>query len=88
MYIHIIIIHLSLCIYIYIYTYIHTHVYVYTTLCSYPHLHAATVSFQISNLFLRPRPWQFEIRDSMDKQATYLLSGFETLILKFCDLKL
>ena len=47
-----------------------------------------TVSFQISNLFLRPRPWQFEIRDSTGKYATYLLSGFETLNLKFRDLKL
>ena len=26
-----------------------------------------TVSFQISCLFLRPRLWQFEIRDSTDK---------------------
>ena len=23
--------------------------------------------FKITNLFLRPRPWQFEIRDSTDK---------------------
>ena len=44
--------------------------------------------FKISNLFLRPRPWQFEIWDSTDKYATYLLLGFETLNLKFCDLKL
>ena len=43
---------------------------------------------RISCLFLRPRPWQFEILDSTDKQATYLLLGFETLNLKFCDLKL
>ena len=39
--------------------------------------------FKISKLFLRPRPWQFEIRDSTDKQATCLFSGFETLNLKF-----
>ena len=44
--------------------------------------------FRISNLFLRPRPWQFEIRDSTDKQATCLCIGFETLNLKICDLKL
>ena len=44
--------------------------------------------FKLSCLFLRPRPWQFEIWDSTDKQATYLLLGFETLNLKFCDLKL
>ena len=44
--------------------------------------------FKISCLFLRPRPWQFEIGDSTDKYATYLLLGFETLSLKFCDLKL
>ena len=44
--------------------------------------------FKISILFLRPRPWQFEIRDSTDKRATYLFLGFETLNLKFCDLKL
>ena len=44
--------------------------------------------FKISKLFLRPRPWQFEIWDSTDKWATYLLLGFETLNLKFCDLKL
>ena len=44
--------------------------------------------FNISCLFLRPRPWQFEILDSTDKQATHLLLGFETLNLKFCDLKL
>ena len=30
----------------------------------------------------------FEIWDSTDKQATYLLLGFETLNLKFRDLKL
>ena len=41
-----------------------------------------------SCLFLWPRPWQFDIRDSTDKQATYLLLGFETLNLNFCDLKL
>ena len=44
--------------------------------------------FKISCLFLRPRPWQFEIWESTDKQATHLLLGFETLNLKFCDLKL
>ena len=44
--------------------------------------------FKISNICLRPRPWQFEIRDSTDKWATYLLLGFETLNLIFCDLKL
>ena len=44
--------------------------------------------FKISCLFLRPRPWQFEIRDSTDKQATYLLLGFETLDFENCDLKL
>ena len=44
--------------------------------------------FKMSCLFLRPRPWQFEIRDSTDKQATHLLLGFETLNLKFRDLKL
>ena len=44
--------------------------------------------FRISCLFLRPRLSQFEIGDSTDKWATYLLLGFETLDLKFCDLKL
>ena len=44
--------------------------------------------FRISELFLLPRPWQFEIWDSTDKQATCLLLGFETLNLKFRDLKL
>ena len=44
--------------------------------------------FKISCLFLRPRPWQFEIWDSTDTQATYLFSWFETLNLNFCDLKL
>ena len=44
--------------------------------------------FKNSNLFSRPRPWQFEIRDSTDTQATHLLLGFETLNLNFCDLKL
>ena len=39
-------------------------------------------------LFLQPRPWQFEIWDSTDTEATYLFLGFETLNLKFCDLKL
>ena len=42
----------------------------------------------MSCLFLRPRLWQFEIWDSTNKYATYLLLGFETLNLKFCDLKL
>ena len=42
----------------------------------------------MSYLFLRPRPWQFEIWDSTDTYATYLLAGFDTLNLKFCDLKL
>ena len=44
--------------------------------------------FKISCLLLRPRPWQFEVWDSTDKWATYLLLGFKTLNLKFCDLKL
>ena len=44
--------------------------------------------FKISCLLLRPRPWQFEIRDSTDTYATYLLLGFETLNLKFRDSKL
>ena len=46
----------SRCIYIYIYIVVH---FTYST-------NSITVSFQISNLFLRPRPWQFEIRDSTD----------------------
>ena len=50
--------------------------------------HVVRSVFKISNLFLRPRPWQFEIWDSTDKSATYLFLGFETLNLKFCDLKL
>ena len=29
-------------------------------------LRAIRSVFKISNLFLRPRPWQFEIRDSTD----------------------
>ena len=29
--------------------------------------HQARSVFKISGLFLRPRPWQFEIRDSTDK---------------------
>ena len=44
--------------------------------------------FKMSCLFLRPRLWRFEIRYSTDTQATCLLLGFETLNLKFCDLKL
>ena len=85
-------------IYIYIYTYIHTYACVYCCavglsgavhrrgiLGRSPAVLLATVSFQNSCLFSRPRPWQFEIRDSTDTQATCLFLGFETLNLKFCD---
>ena len=82
--------------YIYIYIYIHiyilflcvyTHLYIYTCTIMYVSCRIRSV-FKMSRLFLRPRPWQFEIWDSTDKSATYLFLGFETLNLKFRDLKL
>ena len=58
---------------VYIYIYIYIYIYSQTVVRSV---------FKISCLFLRPRLWQFEIRDSTDNYATYLLLGSETLNLK------
>ena len=61
-------------IYIYIYIYIYTHTYIHIgptdKAARHGRRHLLRSVFEISNLFLRPRPWQFEIRDSTDKQAT------------------
>ena len=57
-------------------------------LCNSTSKPVAYGQFKISYLFLRPRLWQFENWDSRDKSTTCLFLGFETLNLKFCDLKL
>ena len=83
--------HTRICIYLYISILTHISIYVYLSArCHFDRMVCVEVRsvFKISCLFLGPRPWQFEIRDSTDKEASYLLLGFDTLNLKFCDLKL
>ena len=84
--------HVILCIYMLLCVYMYISLYIYIYIDIDVHMVCMHVMirsvFKMPCLFLRPRPWQFEIWDSTDKAATYLLLGFETLNLEFCDLKL
>ena len=49
------------CVYMYTYVYIHTHTYTCPYTCTHDSYMPLRSVFKISCLFLRPRPWQFEI---------------------------
>ena len=66
--------YMCICVYIYIYIYIHLCVYIYI----YIYIHGK----------VSPVPGRFELSKGILKRTKAVVLGFETINLKFCELKL